>query len=139
MKKNLLKRQVTFGVILVIIGLSFLLNDFIVEKREKVFSKMNLELSELMANNITTEENTPTENNDQPISETPETTNENSYETYIGLLEIEKIGLSKGFYSKESSLNNVKFNIKILTQSNYPDEEKGNVIIIGHSGNYSKS
>ena len=62
-----------------------------------------------------------------------------NYESYAGILEIPKIGFNKGFYRKESSLNNVKFNLKILDVSSYPDEDKGNVIIIGHSGNYNNS
>lgn len=135
MKYNQLKKQVSLGVLLVIVGLTFLLNDFIVERREKVFSTMNLELSELLASNVTTEESQES-SPDEKASSTPDN---NVYEAYAGILEIEKIGLSKGFYTKESSLNNVKFNLKVLSQSNYPDEEKGNVIIIGHSGNYSNS
>ena len=95
---------------------------------------MNLELTELMNHQdstpiVTTEEETSIDSEPQA----------SDYEIYVGILEIPKIGFSKGFYQKESSLNNVKFNIKILSQSNYPDEENGNVIIIGHSGNYSNS
>lgn len=134
MDKKKLKRKIAFGVILIMIGLSFMLNDFIVARREKVFSAMNLELTELMNHQdstpiVTTEEETSIDSEPQA----------SDYETYVGILEIPKIGFSKGFYQKESSLNNVKFNIKILSQSNYPDEENGNVIIIGHSGNYSNS
>ena len=35
-----LKKQITIGVILIIIGISFFINDFIKEKREKVFSSV---------------------------------------------------------------------------------------------------
>lgn len=150
MDKNHLKKQVTIGVILIIIGLSFLLNDFIVERREQVFSKMNLELTELL---LASNENTNDTNNIEDVTnETPTipeqtqtvektTTPEqkSDYEMYAGILEIPKINFSRGFYKKDSTLNNVKFNLKILPQSNYPGEEKGNVIIIGHSGNYSNS
>ena len=57
----------------------------------------------------------------------------------FNILDIPKIGFSKGFYKKESSLNNVSYNLKIIKESSYPNEENGNVIIIGHSGNYSNS
>ena len=127
--------QITIGVILIIIGASFLLNDFIVERRDKTFSKMNLELSELLANANNEEINIDP---NKKIEEQPEE-QETNYEVYTGTLEIPKIGFNKGFYKKESPLNDVKINIKILNESSYPDEDKGNVIIIGHSGNYSNS
>lgn len=144
MDEKKLKKQITYGIILVIIGISFFMKDFIAEKREKVFSKMNLELTELLASNEPIiEEQPPQEEIPQeeipPQEEVVETKKEEFIETYTGILEIPKIDFSKGFYKKESSLNNVKFNIKIIPQSNYPDEDKGNVIIIGHSGNYNNS
>lgn len=145
--KNL-KKQVFLGIILILVGLTFLTNDYIVEKREKTFSEMNLELTQLLQNEEREEPKVEQPNNEEPtptepapsetIEQTPVATTPN-YETYVGILEIPKIGFQKGFYKKESSLNNVKFNIKILDSSSYPDEDKGNVIIIGHSGNYSNS
>ena len=143
MEREKLKKQITFGIILIIIGIACFMKDFVFDNREKVFSKVNLELTELLASSEKTEE----ESNEEQTIETnnPEEENneevkhDNNYESYIGILEIDKIGFSKGFYKKESNLNNVKFNIKILPQSSYPDETKGNVIIIGHSGNYNNS
>ena len=58
-----------------------------------------------------------------------------SSEDYIGVLEIKKINLYRGFYQKDSNLNNVNKNIKLLNESSMPDEEKGNVIFASHSGN----
>lgn len=75
----------------------------------------------------------------ETITEPSKTTSSQTYETYIGMLEIPKISFTRGFYSKESSLNNLKVAIKILESSDYPDVEKGNVILAGHSGNYSNS
>lgn len=146
MNEKNLKKQITYGVILIIAGICFFTKDFVYDKREKVFSKMNLELSELLASNEQIEYNEHESNEEQiepqeqetPVVEKPKEEIK-EYETYTGILEIPKIDFSKGFYKKESSLNNVKFNIKILPQSAYPDEDKGNVIIIGHSGNYNNS
>lgn len=59
--------------------------------------------------------------------------NEVNYD-YIGYLEIPKINLKKGFVKKESKDNNVEKNIFIVDKSSYPDIEKGNFIIAGHSG-----
>ncbi len=142
MNSNRLKKQVFSGLVMIVIGISLLMNDFMVERREKTFSKMNLELTELLtneaANNQPEQSSSESQTETQPTpDETPTTPSD--YETYVGILEIPKISFNKGFYKKESSLNNVKFNIKILDSSSYPDEDKGNTIIIGHSGNYSNS
>ena len=54
---------------------------------------------------------------------------------YIAVIKIPKIGLEKGLASKDSYWNNVNRNIQILTESDMPDVDKGNVILAGHSGN----
>ena len=56
-------------------------------------------------------------------------------ESYLGVLEIKKIGLTKGFYSINSKNNRVNKTIQIIKESKMPDEDKGNLIIAGHSGN----
>lgn len=53
---------------------------------------------------------------------------------YIGVLEIPKISLSRGFVDKNNKYNDINYNIKLLEESNMPDE-KGNVILASHSGN----
>ena len=75
---------------------------------------------------------------EQPIEEKKEEPVINK-EQYIGVLEIKKINLTRGFYSKNSRLNNVNKNIQILSLSDMPDIENGNVIIAAHSGNSSIS
>lgn len=145
MEKDNLRFRVTLGLILITIGIFAFLSNYIEEKRELVFSSMNLELSNLINNDETILNNQEQEVEQQEesqelqvqIQEQPQ--QQINYETYIGILDIPKIGFNKGFYKKESALNNVKINIKILPISDYPDKEKGNVIIIGHSGNYNNS
>lgn len=53
---------------------------------------------------------------------------------YIGYLTIPKINLNKGFVDKRSSENDVEKNIMIIEGSTYPDVERGNFILAGHSG-----
>lgn len=144
MEKKTLKQKIFFSLLLIVIGVSLLMNDYVVEKREQVFSQTNLELSALLEEEKKEEEKNKTIEAKEPEPENKEettssSTNQEFYETYVGILEIPKINFSKGFYAKTSSLNNVKFNIKILDSSSYPNESKGNTIIIGHSGNYSNS
>ena len=54
---------------------------------------------------------------------------------YIAVIKIPKIGLEKGLAGKGSYWNNVNRNIEILSESDMPDVENGNVILAGHSGN----
>lgn len=149
MGKYNLKYQIAAGVILVISGTLVLLSDYIKEKRDVVFSEMNLALSGIdEREDVDTliepvNEEVPSEE-EEVVSE--EVNNEESYEDngytyeeYIGIIDIPKIDLYKGFYSKTSSLNNVKFNLYVLPESSYPDTVNGNLIIAGHSGNYNNS
>lgn len=53
---------------------------------------------------------------------------------YIGYLTIPKINFMKGFLDKRSTENDVEKNILVVNGSNYPDVERGNLIIAGHSG-----
>lgn len=137
MKRNNLKYQIAAGVILVICGTLVLLSDYIKDKRDVVFSEMNLVLSSInMDENLNNQDNITSDESEEPKEEE----NDNyTYEEYLGIVDISKIGLYKGFYNKNSNLNNVKFNLYVLPESNYPDTESGNLIIAGHSGNYNNS
>lgn len=53
---------------------------------------------------------------------------------YIGYLTIPKINLTKGFLDYRSEENNVDKNLLVVSGSNYPNVDKGNFIIAGHSG-----
>lgn len=55
-------------------------------------------------------------------------------EGYIGYLTIPKINLTKGFLDNRSPENNVDINLLVVEGANYPDVNKGNFIIAGHSG-----
>ena len=68
----------------------------------------------------------------KPVEETKlpeEVTNE-----YIGYLIIPKINLTKGFLDVRSTENDVEKNILVVKGSNYPDTDRGNLILAGHSG-----
>ena len=137
MGKYNLKYQIAAGVILVISGTLVLLSDYIKDKRDVVFSEMNLALSEINTRNIENDEEEPAV--EEPTEEVKEDNNNYIYEEYLGVLDIPKINFYKGFYSKTSSLNNVQFNLFVLKESDYPDVVNGNLIIAGHSGNYNNS
>ena len=142
MKKINFKYQVAAGVILIISGIPLLLSNYIKEKRDVVFSEMNLALSEINNQTIYNDEVVEDEElSDEELEEeqVEEPKEEYTYEEYAGILDIPKINLYKGFYNKTSNLNNVKFNLYVLKESDYPDITNGNLIIAGHSGNYNNS
>ena len=56
-------------------------------------------------------------------------------EKYIGVLEIKKIKLKRGFYNIDSNNNNVDKNIMVINSSDMPDVNLGNLILASHSGN----
>ncbi len=58
---------------------------------------------------------------------------DNNYQ-YIGYLEIPKINFRMGIVDKDSKDNNVNRNLFIASNSAYPDVDRGNLIIAGHSG-----
>ena len=59
--------------------------------------------------------------------------------SYIAVLKIDKINLEKGLYEIGNSLNNVDYNIEILSGSNMPDVENGNLVLASHNGYLKES
>lgn len=55
-------------------------------------------------------------------------------ETFLMVLEIPKVNLRRGIYSKDSKWNSIEYNVTILEESNFPDEEYGNIILAAHNG-----
>jgi len=145
-KNNNYKDTIILGVILITFGITLLSNNYIKTKREEAFNDMNLMLldslvtkeineEDIVENSITEEENNAVQTEqDNNITE-----NKTDFEPYIGILKIPKINLERGFYDKGSSLNNVDRNILFHSNSSYPDEANGNVILASHSGTSSIS
>ena len=144
--QNNLKMNIVASVMLIIVGIGFLLNNFINDERDQVYSEINMSIlkDKEESENVNidfVDEDADEEETSTSIEEENQTNIDNSqvYEYYIATLEIPKIDFSRGFYDKSSSLNKLYTNIKMLNESSYPDEENGNVIIAGHSGNYFNS
>ena len=133
-------KKIIISIIIVIIGLIILCSEYFNSKKIAVYDYMN-ELY-YTKENIETEEIIE-ENNKEEDSEE----NNTSYKfdikedesIYIGYLSIPDIDLKKGFTKKESKYNTISKNIQILSASDYPDKENGNVIFAAHSGNSSVS
>ncbi len=136
-KKNTLKKsQMLFlGSLLVFIGIILLTWNSIVSLVDEVYSDLKIEIvtgdeetqaitTVPVANNLKVENN-KVENNES---------NEINYDNYLGVLEIPKIGLKRGFYNLDNKYNNIQYNVTLVKGSTLPNVDKGNLILMAHSG-----
>lgn len=68
-----------------------------------------------------------------PPVETPKPPTIN-YDKYLGVLEIPRISLKRGFYGTDSPYNNIEQNVTLVKGSTMPNVDKGNLILMAHSG-----
>lgn len=68
---------------------------------------------------------------EQPKQEEKKAPNYN----YIGVLEIPKINIKRGFLNINDKGNNVNKNLQVIKGSDMPNVKNGNLIIAAHSGN----
>ena len=142
MSKN---QKIIFSFIILFIGIFIFASEYFNSKKIAVYDYMNelyyneeipvADIEELNEETIKTEEN----NEEESKEDTSYKFNEESKSIYIGYLNIPDINLRKGFTEKNSKYNTVSKNIEILSASDYPDKENGNVIFAAHSGNSSVS
>lgn len=153
------RKIICLGLIIIILGISLLSYEYFLSKRDYAFNYMNNKLylssSEMpeyiettedeegvttnddIQEDLTNEETTNNTNNqNKPTNTTNKENNKNNKPKnyYIGYLEIPKINFERGFVDINSKDNDVSKNITIISGSKYPNVEKGNFIIAGHSG-----
>lgn len=148
MLKKIKNSTVIFlGIIIICIGILIGLSEYFDAKKNKAFSEMNIllyqnELPDSIESddelNIKKEEN-PIEDDTIEEPEANSTNNEGSSAiqtnyNYIGILEIPKINLKRGFLNLDSKYNNVNYNITIINGSSFPNIDKSNLILAAHSG-----
>ena len=120
------------GSLLIFIGIVSLSFNYFLTLREAVFSDMKIAMMdeevEAVADNI-------------PITETINNENANAnnnyvidYSKYLGVLEIPRIGLKRGFYGVGSKYNNIQYNVTMVNGTSLPDQVNGNTILMAHSG-----
>lgn len=134
-------QKIIFSFVILFIGILIFGSEYFKSKKIEAYDYMN----ELYYNQIVSldEEVKDPENNEEESVEEDTSYKFNNEiidnSVYIGYLRIPNIGFKKGFTEKTSKYNTVSRNIQILSSSDYPDKENGNVIIAGHSGNSSVS
>jgi len=130
------------GSFLIIIGISLIggkiLNSYLDKKQEQDLINQFYENQEEYVVDVPVMEDEIVEEEIAEQEEKKETSTAPKID-YIAVIKIPKIGLEKGLASKGSYWNNVNRNIEILSESDMPDVDKGNVILAGHSGNSNVS
>lgn len=128
------KYKLAMGILLIVIGFSLLVSNYVNKKIDYAYEYMNnklfmaesnIEIEEEVEVDVIEVENLPA----LEVDEDSLTSNE-----YIGTLEIPKISLKRGFVGLNSEYNDVDKNIAIMEGSSFPNVEKGNFILAAHSG-----
>lgn len=146
MSKN---QKIVFSFIILFIGILVIFSEYFNAKKISVYDYMNELYYEQIVEVGTIEEvsnieeinseNNKENNKEEEVEDTNYKFKEDSNISYIGYLSIPKINLKKGFTNIQDKYNTVSKNIQILSSSDYPDKENGNVIFASHSGNSSIS
>ena len=121
-----------FGSLFIFVGAIALSWNYLVRMRDEVYSDMKIAMTEEVSNVSKDEVRVSSDNLDKN-----ENDNNNyvvDYSKYLGVLEIPKIGLKRGFYNVDSKYNSIEYNVTMVKGSTLPDQVNGNLILIAHSG-----
>lgn len=138
--KDKIKRShiLIFGSLLVFLGFIALTFNYLVKMRDQVYNDMKIAMMDIndsndnvIAKDIPVAENVDNNTN----NEAPKVSKPIDWSKYLGVLEIPKIGLKRGFYNTDSRYNNISYNVTIVKGSTLPDVKNGNLILMAHSGN----
>ena len=141
LNNNKIKKSHTLliGSFLIVGGFVFLTWNYFLTMREQVYSDMRIAMMDEVVplSEVTSRSDEITE-----ISESPEQVQQSEqavnyvvdYSKYLGVLEIPKIGLKRGFYNIGSKYNDIKYNVTMVEGSTLPDVPNGNLILMAHSG-----
>ena len=143
-----------FGSFLVFSGILVVSWNYLLVIKNSVYSDMMLLISDSIANTekiiiesipevenltadvpITEENNEVVDNVVQQETPAPAPTPPPiNYDKYLGVLEIPRISLKRGFYGTDSQYNNIQYNVTMVNGSTLPDVVNGNLILMAHSG-----
>lgn len=141
--KNLKKsHSLLIGSLLIFIGVITLSWDYLLRMTDEVYSDMRISMMDVSAsgeveikddlqnlNTNTTDNNTITAPEQQPVAPKPV-----DFSKYYGVIEIPRIELKRGFYNTDSKYNTIEKNVTMVQGSTMPDVDKGNLILMAHSG-----
>lgn len=120
------KSLVILGSLFLISGLSLIALTIYTTFKTKSEEDIALDNFYIEEKQIETTDDTTTEDVVEKKKDTPI--------NYEAVLRIPKINLKRGLADRDSKYNNIKYNIMINKESDTPDKEGGNVILVAHSG-----
>lgn len=134
LRKHQKNAKITFSILSIFIGLFLVSFNYFDEIKNNLFNKKNISLYEtniVLAYELN-------EINEEEIDVSDEIVNyydfSNHPTDYIGILNIPKIGLERGFLAIDSEYNDVKYNIMQIEGSTMPNIPNSNLILAAHSG-----
>ena len=139
-KKSFRKSQLLIiGSFLVFLGIVVLSFNHLKAIKNSVFSDMQIAISDSIPDStgetvIDTPEAEIINSSDNQGASTPEEPPVINYDKYLGVLEIPKIGLKRGFHGTDSRYNDIQYNVTLVKGSAMPDVPNGNLILMAHSG-----
>ena len=120
-----------FGSLLVFGGIVVLNWPKLVDIRNELYSDMLILFSD---QNVEVVENVPITQDVATTVEEPVVEEPIDYSKYLGVLEIPRVHLKRGFYNTDNKYNDIKYNVMFLPGSDLPDVQNGNLILVAHSG-----
>lgn len=136
-KKKIKKSHLLLiGSFLVFIGILVLSWNHLLKLRGEVISSMQIQISERIDDEKVDSdiiEKVPVADN-LPADKSNQDENIVNYDKYLGVLEIPRISLKRGFYDINSKYNNIESNITLVRGSTMPNVSNGNLILMAHSG-----
>ena len=120
------------GSLLIFVGILALSWNYLLRMRDEVYSDMKIAMTEqptiLKEDEVKVPDVENVNNNENNTNYVVD------YSKYLGVLEIPKIGLKRGFYGTDSRYNSIQYNVTLVNGSSLPDVENGNLILTAHSG-----
>jgi sortase (surface protein transpeptidase) len=134
--KKIMKKSWLFllGSLLVIIGVVCLSFNHIKKLTADIYNDMLIKLSEEQMSTLEVPEIGNIDNEEIIKDPANEEGKKIDYSKYLGILEIPRISLKRGFYGVNSKYNNVEYNVAVNRASSMPNVKSGNLILMAHSG-----
>ena len=135
-RKRVQKSQILLlGSLLIFLGGISLSYNFIKSLKEDIFEEMK----QLMVQDRPSIQNVNSNNIPITSEQTDDGSSNNvgrteNFDKYLGILEIPKIRLKKGFYNVDSRYNSIQYNVTVIQGSTFPDVAGGNLMLMAHSG-----
>ena len=137
---NKIKKSHTLllGSLLIFVGIISLAWNYLEKMRDEVYSDMKIAMMDKdlpkEVSNADVVDSAPVADNVKGKPKNNDQYYEIDYSKYLGVLEIPKIGLKRGFYNVGNRYNNIEYNVTMVSGSTLPDVVNGNLILMAHSG-----